>query len=238
MKSGYAAVNGHDLYYEIHGSGRPLVLLHGALANIDTSFGAAIPQLAATRQVIAVDMQAHGHTADIDRPIAEAALATDVTGLLDQLGITSADVYGYSMGSGVAFEIALQRPDLIRKLMLAAFTLRRDGLYSQALEGIGHLTPEILAGTPLEQEFLRKAPRPDQWPRILEKINEWDRTFQGWPEEAVASVTAPTLVLIGDSDLVRPEHAVELFRLFGGGQPGDFVGLPAPNSPCFQEPRI
>lgn len=227
MRSGYAPVNGLGLYYEIHGTGRPLVLLHGSLTTIDTSFGGVLPRLAASRQVIAVDMQGHGRTADIDRPLTEAALASDVTGLLDQLGITSADVYGYSLGAGVAFEVALQRPDLVRKLVLAAFALRRDGLYPQALEGTGQLTPEVLAGTPLEEEFLRKSPQPDQWPRILEKINEWDRTFPSWQPEAIHSITAPTLVLIGDCDLVRPEHAIEVFRLLGGGQPGDFVGLPS-----------
>jgi pimeloyl-ACP methyl ester carboxylesterase len=226
--SDYAPVNGLELYYEIHGSGRPLVLLHGGMSGIGTSFGEILPLLAKTRQVIAVELQGHGRTADIDRDLRYEYLAGDIIALLRHLGIGSADLFGYSVGAGVAVEVALQAPELVGKLVLASVSYTREGMHPGVLEGIDLLTPELMVGTPWEEEYLRTAPDPEHWPVLLEKVKDLDRTYQGWPAEAIRSITAPTLLVIGDSDLIRPEHAVELFRLLGGGVMGDGpAGLPA-----------
>jgi len=225
-RGAYASVNGLNMYYEIHGTGRPLVLLHGALTTIDTSFGKVLPSLAKTRQVIAIEQQAHGHTADIDRPLTYEQMADDTAALLRHIGIENADIFGYSMGGGIALQIAIRHPDLVHKLVVAAATYNSDGIYPEILAGIETLKPEDLAGSPWQEEYARTAPNPEDWPTLIDKSKQLDREFQDWPPEAIQSIKAPTLVIIGDSDVVRPEHAVEMFRLLGGGVPGDVAGLP------------
>lgn len=225
-ESGYASVNGLNMYYEIHGTGRPLVLLHGALSAIGTSFGKLLPSLAKTRQIIAIEQQAHGHTADIDRPMTIEQMAEDTAALLRHLGIKGADIFGWSMGAGVALQIAIKHPDLVAKLVVASVSYSSDGLYPAVLEGEEAMKPENLAGTPWQEEYSRIAPHPEDWPKLIEKVKHMDQEFQGWQPEDVQSIQSPTLVIIGDSDIVRPEHAVEMFRLLGGGVPGDLTGLP------------
>jgi pimeloyl-ACP methyl ester carboxylesterase len=225
-QTGYAPVNGLQMYYEIHGSGRPLVLLHGNLSTIDVDFGRILPALAQSRQVIAVEQQAHGHTADIDRPLSIQNWADDTAALLRHLGIGNADFFGYSSGSTVALQLALQHPRLVRKLGLASFSYRLDGLHPGLLEGISGLTPEALAGTPFEEAYAKTAPNPDDWPTLISKITRMDQDLPEWSSEDIRSLAAPVLLVIGDSDIVRPEHAVETFRLLGGGVIGDLVGLP------------
>src|SRR6266508_5078159 len=144
-QTGYAPVNGLTMYYEIHGAGRPLVLLHGALSTIDVDFGRVLPSLAQTRQVIAIEQQAHGHTADIDRPLTDEQMAEDTAALLRQLKIENADFLGYSIGAGIALEFARRQPDLVRKLVVASPAYRRDGVYSEIWEGIETSKPEDLA---------------------------------------------------------------------------------------------
>src|SRR5437763_6903049 len=141
-----ASVNGLTMYYEVHGAGRPLVLLHGALSAIGTSFGKVLPSLAKTRQVIAIEQQAHGHTADIDRPLTIEQMADDTTALLRHLGIEEADIFGYSLGAGIALRIAIRHSDLVRKLVLAAATYNTDGFHPGMLAGLETLKPEDLAG--------------------------------------------------------------------------------------------
>ena len=227
VESGYAPVNGLEMYYEIHGSGQPLVLLHGNLSAIGTSFGKVLPQLAATRRMIAVEQQGHGHTADIYRPFSIAQWAQDTTALLRHLLIEQADFFGYSSGGAVALDIALRSPALVRKLILAGGTsYRRDGLYPELLAAGESVKPEDLDGSAFQQEYARIAPHPEQWHRLVAKITDLDRTSGDWSREAIASVKAPALLIIGDSDIVRPEHTVEMFRLLGGGVVGDLVGLP------------
>jgi pimeloyl-ACP methyl ester carboxylesterase len=219
-------VNGLQMYYEIHGSGRPLVQLHGNLSTIEVDFGRILPSLARARQVIAVEQQAHGHTADIDRPLSVQNWADDTAALLRHLGIGNADFFGYSSGSAVAMELAIKRPELVRKLAVASFAYKLDGLHPGLLEGIAGLTPEALAGTPFEEAYAKSAPNPDDWPTLISKITQMDQDLPEWPPEAIQSLAAPVLLIIGDSDIVRPEHAVETFRLLGGGVIGDLVGLP------------
>jgi pimeloyl-ACP methyl ester carboxylesterase len=228
-RTGYAPVNGLEMYYEIHGpaTAAPIVLLHGAFSATGTSFGAVLPGLAETRQVISVEQQGHGRTTDIDRPLSIPQMAKDTAALLDHLGIREADVLGYSMGAGVAFELAILRPDLVRKLVLVSITYNNAGMHPGLLDGLDAMKPEQMAGSPWHEEYLRTAPRPDDFPRLFSKVKELNRNIPDWPPEAVSSITAPILIVAGDSDIVRPEHAVEMFRLRGGGVVGDWVGIPA-----------
>ena len=224
VESGYVPVNGLKMYYEIHGSGRPLVLLHGNLSTIGTSFGKVLPMLASTRRIIAVEQQGHGHTADIDRPFSLEQWAEDTTALLRHLGIEQADFFGYSSGGAVALEIALRSPTLVRKLVWAGGTsYRRDGFYPELLAGGEAMKPEDLDGSPFHASI---APHPEHWHRLVAKVADLDRSTLGWSREAIQSIKAPTLLIIGDSDIVRPEHVVEMFRLLEGGVAGDLVGLP------------
>ncbi len=227
MESGYVPVHGLEMYYEIYGSGSPLVLLHGNLSTIGTSFGKVIPMLSATRRVIAIEQQGHGHTADIDRPFSIAQWAQDTTALLRHLGIEQADFFGYSSGGGVALEIALRSPELVRKFVFAGGTsYSRDGFYPELAAGSQSMKPEDLDGSPFQQAYARVAPHPENWHQLVMKIAELDRATDGWPSEIIASLKPPVLLVIGDSDIVRPEHVVEMFRLLGGGVAGDLVGLP------------
>src|SRR5215813_10590292 len=226
-KTAYAEVHGLKMYYRIQGAGRPLVLLHGALSNIDTDFGKLLPELAKQRQVIAVEQQAHGHTADIDRPLTYAQMADDTAELLRQLKIKRADFFGYSMGGGIALELAMRHPELVRKIVWAGgASYSPDGLYPVIRDGAKDLKPELLAGSPWQKAYAGIAPDPTKWSVLVSKIRNLDMHFAGWKPEEVRSIQAPALLSVGDSDIVRPEHVAEMFRLLGGGVPGDVSGLP------------
>jgi pimeloyl-ACP methyl ester carboxylesterase len=221
----YASVNGLQMYYEIHGSGQPLVLLHGAYMTIET-MGEIVPSLAETRQVVAVELQGHGHTADIDRPLSYEQMADDVSALLAEIGIDQADVFGYSMGGGVALQVAVRHPEVVRKLVVASISYTSDGMYPEVLATIDTITPEVFAGSPIEETYLRSAPNPEDFPNLVAKLKQLDMEHYAWPQEDIRGISAPTLLIIGDSDAIRPEHAVELFGLLGGGVMGDLTGLP------------
>jgi pimeloyl-ACP methyl ester carboxylesterase len=226
-QSGYAPVNGLQMYYEIHGNGGiPLVLLHGSYGAIGL-WGPILTTLAETRQVIAVELQGHGHTADIDRPITYEQMADDVAALIEHLGIAQADVFGYSMGGYTALQVVIRHPELVRKLVVASASYTKDGIYPEVLEGLAFITPEIFVGTPNEAVYLETAPNPEDFPTLVEKLKRLDAEEFAWPAEEIEAIAAPTLLIYGDADIVRPEHAAELYRLLGGGVPGDFVGLPA-----------
>jgi len=224
---GYASVNGLNMYYEIHGTGQPLVLLHGAFSAIGTSFGKLLPGLAKTRQVIAFELQAHGRTADIDRPLTLEGMADDVAAALQQLGMVQADVFGFSMGAGVALHFAIRHPELLRKLVLASVTFNMSGVHPGLMEGLGEMKPEMMFGSPWHEEYTRLAPHPEDFAKLFTKKTQMDRQLKDLSEETIRAIKAPTLLIVGDSDLVRPEHAVEMFRLLGGGVFGDTpAGLP------------
>jgi pimeloyl-ACP methyl ester carboxylesterase len=228
VQTGYAPVNGLQMYYEIYGSGQPLVLLHGAFSANGTSFGALVPGLAAGRQVIAFELQAHGRTADIDRPLRIEQLADDVAASIRHLGFEQADVLGYSMGASVALHLTLRHPAVVRKLVLISVTYTLSGVHPGLLDGLGEMKPEMMHGSPWHTEYMEVAPRPEDFNRLFAKKSEMDQHLQDIPAEQIKAITAPTLLIIGDSDLVRPEHAVEMFRLLGGGVFGDTpAGLPA-----------
>ncbi len=225
VQSGYAPVNGLSMYYEIHGAGQPLVVLHGAYMTIDT-MGSLVPLLAEDRQVIAVELQGHGRTADIDRPLRYELMADDTAALLRHLGIAAADFFGYSMGGGVAIQLAMRHPAVVRKLVVASASYTSDGVYPELLAMIETITPEVFAGTPWLEAYERVAPNPAAFPTLVAKLKALDVEPFAWPAEQIRAITAPVFVVVGDADAVRPEHAVELFRLLGGGVMGDLAGLP------------
>lgn len=226
-QTGYAAINGLRMYYEIHGSGgHPLVLLHGAFSAIGTSFGKLLPELAKTRQVIAFEYQAHGRTADIDRPLRIEQLADDIAAAITQLGITPADLLGYSLGGAIALQVALRCPEVVRKLVLVSTTTKMSGIHPGLMDGLGEMQPSMMYGSPWHEEYVRIAPNPDGFDTLFVKKSEMDTHIPDIPDEAIASLTAPVLLISGDSDIARPEHLVEVFRLLGGGVFGDMAGLP------------
>jgi pimeloyl-ACP methyl ester carboxylesterase len=225
--SGYVPADGLDVYYEIHGSGPPLVLLHGALGTIESCFAGLLPVLARTHTVVAVELEGHGRTADADRPLSTFQMADDTATVVRSLGISAADFVGYSLGGAVAMQIAMGHPELVRRLVFAGGSAyRRDGQYPEMLEELDADLPD-LDGTVWQQAYAQVAPDPAAWPALVAKVVHLDRTFQGWAPEDVAAVRAPTLLIIGDADIVRPEHTVEMFRLLGGGVNGDVFEMPA-----------
>jgi pimeloyl-ACP methyl ester carboxylesterase len=226
MKSGHVNANGLRMYYEIHGEGRPLVLLHGALSGIGSSFGRYIPELARTRQVIGLEMQAHGHTLDIDRPLRIHTMAEDTVAALRELGIEQVDLFGYSMGAGIALEVAIRHPDLVRKLVVASLTFNKAGFHPGLMEGLAQLQVEHLSGSPWQLEYASVAPHPEAWPALVAKVKDMNFNVPDWSEAQIRSLQPPTLIAAGDSDVV-PEHAALMFRLLGGGVFGDTpAGLP------------
>jgi pimeloyl-ACP methyl ester carboxylesterase len=226
-KQGYVSVNGPQMYYEIHGKGQPLVLVHGAFSAIGTSFGKLLPGLSEKRQVIAFELQAHGRTADIERPLTLEAMADDVAEGIRQLGLGQADILGYSMGAGVALHLVIRHPELVRKLIFASGTYKLSGVHPGLMEGMGEMKPEMMYGSPWHEEYMRIAPRPQDFSRLFAKKSEMDRQLKDLSEDTIRAIKSPTLIILGDSDMVQPEHAVEMFRLPGGGVFGDTpAGLP------------
>ena len=228
----YADVNGLHMYYETEGEGRPLILLHGGLGS-SGMFGPVRTELAKGRKVIAVDLQGHGRTADIDRPIHPRTMASDVISLIEQLKLRQVDLMGYSLGSAVAMWTAILRPDVVRKVVACSTVLRRDAFYPDILAAQARVNAgaaEAMKQTPIYAEYAKVAPRVEDFPRLLDKIG----AFLKEPMDAtkdVATITVPVLIVQGDSDIVPPSHAVELFALLGGGKrDGGWLGEGVPKS--------
>jgi pimeloyl-ACP methyl ester carboxylesterase len=200
------------MYYEIHGTGTPLVLIHGGGSTIQTSFGRVLHSFANEHQVIAVELQGHGHTADIDRPETFEQDADDVAALLKTLKVTHADFFGFSNGGHTTLEIALRHPHLVRKMILGSVAYKREGMYPQLRE---FLKPATLKDMPqlLKEAYNRVAPDPNDLIKMFEKDKNRMIEFKGWKAEDIHSINAPALIIVGDADVVRPEHAVEMFRL-------------------------
>lgn len=225
----YATVNGLQMYYEVHGpeTGRPLVLLHGAFSGIGVDFAGLIPALAQNRRVIAIEQQAHGYTADIDRPLRVEHMVADTAALLAQLGVTQADVLGYSMGASVALAIGVQHPELVHKLVLVSGGYDNNSTHAGLMEGLQEFKPEMLHGPPFHDYSMATAPRPEDFPTLAEKKVDMDRHYPEHPKSAVEGLAPPVLLVAGDSDIVRLDYTVEFFGLLGGNVVGDLVGLPA-----------
>jgi len=220
----YAQVGELNMYYEVHGEGEPLLLLHGAYMTVDM-MGPLLAGLAASRQVIAPELEGHGRTALAGRALSYEQMADDVAGLARHLGIGRADVFGYSMGGAAALQVAIRHPELVRKLVVASASHALSGMHQQALDMFPTITPELFKGSPMEQAYQQLAPNPDDFPKLVERLTALDTTPFAWDDE-VRGITAPTLIVLGDSDGVRLEHAVELFELLGGGVMGDLAGMP------------
>jgi pimeloyl-ACP methyl ester carboxylesterase len=217
-ESGYAPVNGLKLYYEIRGTGAPVVVLHGGLSNTELIEG-MIANLARTQRVIAVDLQGHGRTADIDRPFSCEAMADDIAALLRYLKVPKADIVGYSLGGSVALRTAIQHPEMVNKLVVVSAVVQPSGWYPEgraAMQHVGAGMAEAMKPSPAYQSYARIAPRPGDWPVLLDKTGALLRQDFDWTRE-VKSIAAPTLLVFGDADAIRPEHMVEFFHLLGGG---------------------
>ena len=182
---GYAPVNGLEMYYEIHGSGEPLVLLHSAFYTVEL-WGPFLASLAETHQVIAVEFQGHGHTADIDRPFSYEQLADDVAALMEHLGIAQADIVGHSIGADTALQVAIRHPERVRKLVPISGKYRYDGEYPELLAGIQMMTPDVFAGTPYVDAYRSTAPNPEGFPLLVEKFKVFFGKEYAWPEEDLA----------------------------------------------------
>lgn len=229
-KTGYAPVSGLELYYEVHGTGNPLVLLHGGLGAVGM-FGELLHTLAANRQVVAVDLQAHGRTADIDRPLRYEQMADDVAALLAHLGFDKVSVIGYSLGGGGVLQTAIRHPDMVRKLVVVSNPFRRDGWYPENLAGVDRMGPEAaepMKQSPTYEVYSSIAPKVEDWPVLFAKLGDLLRRDYDW-SAGVAVLPMPTLLVFGDADSVNPAHAAEFFGLLGGGQRGagwDGSGMP------------
>jgi pimeloyl-ACP methyl ester carboxylesterase len=216
------------MYYEIHGTGGiPLLLLHGGLFDIEQQFGELIPGLAASRQVIAADFQGHGRTNDVDRPLRSADLASDVVGLLRHLDVARADVFGFSIGGATALHLAIEHPELVRKLIVSSVSFHPDGDRLENAEAVGRMTVDMIAGTPMERQYRAKSPHPDKLQDLLDKLGTFDDGFPGWSDSDIEGIAAPTMMTVGDCDAVKLEHAVRFLQLRGGDVNGDFVGVPS-----------
>jgi pimeloyl-ACP methyl ester carboxylesterase len=216
--SGRVDANGIDYYYEIHGEGEPLLALHGGLGNIGL-FGPSPDLLAAGRQVIAVDLHGHGRTALGDRPIDLVDMGDDMAVLLGRLGYDQVDVFGYSFGGGVAFRLAVQHPERVRRLVLASAGFSQDAYYPEMLPqqaSVGAAMADQMKGTPMYESYVAVAPHPEDFPRLLDAMGAMMRRPYDYRED-VKRLRMPVMLVFGDSDMFRPEHIVEFYHLLGGG---------------------
>src|SRR5213593_2002554 len=219
--TGYAPVNGLKMYYEIHGSGEPLVVLHGAFMTISGDWKDWIDELSKTRKVIAVEMQGHGRTADIKRDLTPENLSDDVAGLLDYLKIPSADIMGYSLGAGAAMQCAIRHPDKVRKVVVISYPFRRDGWVRQVNDGLSKLTAAAFKGSPIEAEYRRLNPDPDGFASFVKHVVTSNSGSWDFGADKLKATTAPMFFINGDADGVRLEHLGEMFSLKDGGMSGD-----------------
>jgi pimeloyl-ACP methyl ester carboxylesterase len=222
----YAEVNGINLYFETHGEGQPLILLHGGLMSGEM-FGPTLPAFAERHQVIAVDLQGHGRTADIDRPIDVRLMADDIAALIDHIGLDKPDLVGYSLGGAVALHTAAKYPARVRRLVVASANIRPDAIYPEIRAQqaqVNAAAAEFLKDTPMYQLYQRVAPRPEDFPRLLDKMGEAMAKDFDFTEE-IRSLQVPTLVVAADADMAPPSHFVEVFKLLGGGlRDGGWMG--------------
>ncbi len=218
VRTGYEPANGVNYYYEIYGRGAPLLVLHGGLGSIEM-FGPILPKLAQGRQVIAVDLQGHGRTALGDRPITLPAMADDIAAVVKQLGQDTVDVFGYSLGGGVALRLAIQHPEIVRRLVLVSTPYAQDGFYPEMLPQqaqVGAAMAPMMKETPMYKSYVAVAPRPEDFPRLLDRMGEWMRTSYDWTED-VKKLKGPVMLVYGDADMIRLDHAVRFYQLLGGG---------------------
>ena len=220
-------VNGMQMYYEVSGTGDPLVVLHGAYMNIPT-MGAIIPRLAKTHRVYAVELQGHGRTTDIDRPITYPNMADDVAAFMDSVGLRRADVFGYSMGAIVGLQLAIRHPAKVSKLVAASVAYDLRGWQPAFTEVIPQMTVEMIVQMPFAKEYPKLAANPNGFPALVKKLIALEHEPMAW-EKDVEALKTPVLIVTGDADVATLEHSVVMFRLLGGGGMGD-MGQPLPAS--------
>lgn len=219
----YAPVNGINLYYERHGRGAPLILLHGGLGTIDEIFGRLLPALAVRREVIAVELQGHGHTADTARPMTYEAMADDIAALIAELGLGRADVAGYSIGGGVSLQLGLRHPERVSKLVVISAPHSTDGWYPDVLAGTAAMDPEAMKQSNWYRAYVKAAPHPEDWPTLVSKVSQLMSSRYDWSDAIAKDLKAPILHIVGDADSVRPGHALKLYELIGGGKGDGFA---------------
>jgi pimeloyl-ACP methyl ester carboxylesterase len=227
--TGYAPVNGLKIYYEIHGEGEPVVLLHGAFMTITNNWMAPwgngatnwIAELSKTRKVIAIEMQGHGRTADIKRDFSSENLAEDVAALLDHLNIPNADLIGYSMGGGVAMQCAIRHPEKVRKVVVISSAFRRDGWVKEKNDVVSKITAEAFKGSPVETEYKKLNPTPNEFPNFVKRVIAMDLRPYDFDADKLKATKAPMFFIHGDADGVRLDHISDMFILKGGGISGD-----------------
>ncbi|HET7376225.1 MAG TPA: alpha/beta hydrolase [Anaerolineae bacterium] len=215
----YANVNGLNLYYEIHGAGKPVILLHGGLGLIGM-YEQILPTLAESHQVVGVELQGHGHTADIDRQFSFEQMGDDVAELIKHLGIEPADVVGYSLGGGAALQTAIRHSAVVRKLILVSTPFKSDAWYPEVRVGMKSMNADaakMMVGSPMQQAYINVAPQPENWTTLVTKTGQLISQDYDW-SKSVAAIKSPTLIAFGDADSIHPDHAVEFFKLLGGGQ--------------------
>ena len=218
IKSGRIPANGVNYYYEVYGKGEPLLLLHGGLGNIEM-FGPVLGRLAAERQVIGVDLHGHGRTQLGNRAIDLIDIGNDLAVVLQELGYSKVDVMGYSFGGGAAFQLAVQHPQKVRRLVIVSAGFARDGFYPEMLPqqaAVGAGMAEMMKNTPMYQSYVKVAPKPGDFPKLLDQMGALMRKPYNWAEDA-KKLSMPTMLVFGDSDMYRLEHVVEFYKLLGGG---------------------
>jgi len=218
MKKGYVAANGANYYYELHGSGEPLLLLHGGLGSIDL-FEPDLAALSRDRRVIAVDLYGHGRTALTDRPIDLVDMGDDMAVVLDQLDVTQADVMGYSLGGGVALRVAVQHPELVRRLVLVSTPYAQSGFYPEMLPQQAMVSAKMfdqMKQTPIYQSYKSVAARPEDFPKLLDAMGAYMKKPYDWSND-VKTLRMPVMLIYGDADMITLDHAVSFYHLLGGG---------------------
>jgi pimeloyl-ACP methyl ester carboxylesterase len=218
-KGKYAKVNSLNLYYEVYGTGKPMVLIHGGLG-VTGMFEQLVPSLSEIRQILAVELQGHGHTADVERPFSFEGMADDVAAFIQHLGLGTSDILGYSLGGGVALQTAIRHPDSVGKLVIVSSVYKSEGWYPEVLAGMRSINAETgktWIGSPMQQAYASVAPKPEDWPKLVAKTGDLLRGDYDWSRE-VSALQNPTMIVVGDADAVRTAHAVQFFESLGGGK--------------------
>ncbi len=226
VKSGYAPVNGIEVYYEVYGEGKPLILLHGAFYTIEMNWGQLISELSKTRKVIAIEFQGHGHSPYSDRKLDIATLARDVEGVMNYLKIDTADVAGYSMGGSVAYQFAVQSPERLSRLVIISSTYKTDGWLPVVSTGFKNFKPEFFDNTPLKTGYDAVAPDKTKWPKFVKQMIDFAQTPFNCGDSNIAKITAPVLIISGDNDGTNKIELMKTYQLLGGGVAADLQPMP------------